>query len=171
MRDYSLNQKLAKQILDSEYNELFEAIAKESKVSPTTIAAFLTETLKALKRDGVDVEKVSENQLKEIFKSVGSGKLAKEALPEIVSWFAKNEGKSLEEALCSLDLRILSKEEIEKIVDEVIEANKSLVEKMGRNAFGAVMGIVMKKVRGKANAELVNEILKKKLESKTARLD
>jgi glutamyl-tRNA(Gln) amidotransferase subunit E len=166
MKDYGLNQKLASQILDSEYGEMFEAIVKESKVSPTTVAAFLTETLKALKRDGVHVEKVSENQLKEIFKGVGSGELAKEALPEIVSWLAKNEGKSLREALCSLGLRILSKEEIEKIIDEIIEANKELVEKMGRNAFGAVMGMVMKKVRGKANAELVNEIVKRKLENK-----
>jgi glutamyl-tRNA(Gln) amidotransferase subunit E len=167
MRDYGLNQKLAKQILDSEYCELFEAIAEESKISPTTIAAFLTETMKALKREGVKVEKVSENQLKEIFKRIGSGELAKEALPEVVNWLAKNEGKSVYEAIQSLDLKILSKEDIEKIVDEVIEANKNLTEKVGRHTFGAVMGLVMKKLRGKANAELVNEIVKKKLESKT----
>ncbi|MEM3673606.1 MAG: Glu-tRNA(Gln) amidotransferase subunit GatE [Candidatus Bathyarchaeia archaeon] len=171
MRDYGLNQKLAKQILDSEYTEIFEAIVRESKVSPTTVAAFLTETMKALKREGVDVEKVSENQLKEIFKRIGSGELTKEALPEIVSWLAKNKGKSIGEAIQSLDLKILSEKEIEKIVDEVIGANKDLIEKSVKNAFGALMGLVMKKVRGKAKAELVNEIVKKKLESKTARLN
>ncbi|MEM3090436.1 MAG: Glu-tRNA(Gln) amidotransferase subunit GatE, partial [Candidatus Bathyarchaeia archaeon] len=113
IRDYSLNQKLAKQIMDSEYTELFETIAKETKVSPTTIAVFLTETIKALKRDGVTVEKVSENQVREIFKSLSLGEITKEALPDIVIWLAKNEGKSLKEAVEILGLKTLSIEGLE----------------------------------------------------------
>ncbi|MCK4482580.1 Glu-tRNA(Gln) amidotransferase subunit GatE, partial [Candidatus Bathyarchaeota archaeon] len=58
MDEYELNQKLARQVLDSKHSELFESIVKETKVSPTTVAAFLTETLKALKRDGVQVDKI-----------------------------------------------------------------------------------------------------------------
>ena len=55
-KTYELNQKLAKQILDSEYGDLFETIATEGGVSPTMVAVFLTETMKALRREGVDVE-------------------------------------------------------------------------------------------------------------------
>jgi len=163
-KEYKLNEKLAKQIIDSEYGDVFETIVKESEVSPTTVAAFLTETLKALKRDGVQVENVSENQLKEIFKSVGSGDVTKEALPEIVSWLSKHENKSLQNAISSLGLEMLSKEELEKIIDNVIDANRDAVGNLGKNAFGMIMGMVMKEVRGKANAQLVSRLIKKALE-------
>jgi len=164
MRDYGLNQKLAKQIMDSEYIELFETVAGESKVSPTTIAVFLTETIKALKRNGIPVEKISENQIREIFKSLSLSEITKEALPEIVAWLAKNEGKSLREAVENLGLKTLSKEELEKIIDKVTDSNKDLIKKNKAKAFGALMGIVMKEVRGKADAELVSSLIKKKLE-------
>ncbi len=62
---------------------LFEDIAKKSGVQASTVAAFLTETLKALKREGIQIEAVSEEQIKAIFQAVGSGELAKEALPEV----------------------------------------------------------------------------------------
>jgi glutamyl-tRNA(Gln) amidotransferase subunit E len=163
MKDYGLNQKLAKQILDFEYSELFEVVVKESGVSSTTVAVFLTETLKALKRDGVQIEKVSENKMREIFRSISSGELTKEALPEIFSWLSKHEDESIQEAINGLGLKIISKEELEKIVDAIIEANKGLVEERGAKAFGILMGMVMKEVRGKASTTLVSELLKKKL--------
>jgi len=164
MEGYGLNQKLAKQIIDSEYAALFETIARESGVSPTTTAVFLTETLKALKRDRVEVEKVSENLLREVFKSLGSGQLTKEALPEIITWLSVHEDKSLQEATRSLGLKMLSREELEKMVDNTVAANKQAVTRLGMNAFGMLMGLVMKEVRGKANVELVAEVVRKKLE-------
>jgi glutamyl-tRNA(Gln) amidotransferase subunit E len=163
MKDYGLNQKLAKQILDFEYSELFEVVVKESGVSSTTVAVFLTETLKTLKRDGVQIEKVSENKIREIFRSISSGELTKEALPEIFSWLSKHEDKSIQEAINGLGLKIISKEELEKIIDAIIEANKGLVEERGAKAFGILIGMVMKEVRGKASTTLVSELLKKKL--------
>jgi glutamyl-tRNA(Gln) amidotransferase subunit E len=163
MKDYGLNQKLTKQILDSEYSELFEVVVKESGVSSTTVAAFLTETLKSLKRDGVQIEKVSENKMREMFRSVSSGELTKEALPEVFSWLSKHEDKNIQEAISGLGLKMMSKEELEKIIDAIVKANKGLVEEHGAKAFGILMGMIMKEVRGKANTALVSELLKKKL--------
>ena len=163
IKEYRLNQKLARQILDSEHSELFETIIKESSVSPTTVAAFLTETLRALKRDGVQVDNVSEKQIREIFKHVGTGELTKEAIPEVVSWLSKHENKNIQEAISGLGLKIMSKEELEKIIEAIIEANKGLVEERGAKAFGILMGMVMKEVRGKANAASVGELIRKKL--------
>ena len=164
VKEYKLNQKLAKQVLDSESGELFEIIVKESNVSPTTVAAFMTETLKALRRDGIQVEKVSDNQIREIFRGIDSGKLAKEAIPEIVSWLSQHEDKTVQEAINSLGLRMLSKEELERIIDSAIENNKKLIDERGTNAFGPLIGIVMREVRGKADAALVSELVKEKLE-------
>jgi len=164
MREHELNKKLAKQILDSEHSELFEAIVKESKVSPTTVAVFLTETSKALKRNGIQVDRVSEKRIREIFMSMKSGELTKEAIPDIVSWLSKHENRSVKEAISSVGLEVLSKEELEKIVDKAIRANKKLIEERGMNAFGVLMGVIMKEVRGRANAGSVSELIRKKLE-------
>jgi glutamyl-tRNA(Gln) amidotransferase subunit E len=163
-KTYNLNQKLAKQILDSEYGELFETTAKESNVSPTTVAAFMTETAKALKRDGVRVEKVSDNQIREVFRAVGSGRLTKEAVPEIVSWLSQHENSTVNDAINKIGLKMLSSEELEKIVDSLIERNRSLIQERRANAFGPLIGMVMKEVRGKANAASVSELVKKRLE-------
>ncbi len=163
-KTYGLNQKLAKQILDSDYAELFETIAKESKVSPTTIAAFLTETIKALKRDGIHVEKVFDSHIKEVFNAVGSGRMTKEVVPEIITWLSQHEGSTVEDASKGIGLKMLSNEELDRIISTIIERNKGLIDQRGPNAFGALVGIVMKEVRGKANAALVSEVLKKKLE-------
>jgi glutamyl-tRNA(Gln) amidotransferase subunit E len=163
MENYGLNQKLAKQLLDSEYDRLFEVIVKESEVSPTTVAAFLTETLKALKREGVQTEKISENQVREIFKSLGKGELTKEALTDVAAWLSKHEDKSVQEAVKSLGLKMIPREELEKIVDAIIKSNEELVKKRGADAFSVLMGMVMREVRGKANAELISKLVRERL--------
>jgi glutamyl-tRNA(Gln) amidotransferase subunit E len=163
MREYSLNEKLAKQVVDSEYSGLFEVIVRESGVSATMVAAFLTETLKALKREGVQVEQVSEGQIREVFRLVGTGELAKEAVAEVFTWLSKHEGKNLQDAVAGLGLKMFSEAELTVIVDRAVAANKQAVAKLGKNAFGMLMGAVMKEVRGKAEPELVGRLLKERL--------
>jgi len=164
MREYRLNQKLAKQVLDSEYAELFETVARETKISPTVVAAALTETFKGLRREGVETENVSDQQVLELFRLIAAGKAAKEAIRDIVSWMAKHEDASVKDALENLGLGMLSEAELTSIIEDLIRENKSLVEKGGKEAFGPLMGLIMKKVRGKTDAELVSQLLKKKLE-------
>lgn len=163
MKQYMLNEKLAKQISDSEYAILFEETIKETGVAASTIAAFLTETVKSLKRDGIAVEMVSEAQIKALFAAVGSGSITKEAVADVFSWLSKNEGKTVQDATAALGLKMFTDADLEAIVDRVIAANKPAVEKNGKAAFGLLMGLVMKEVRGKANPELVSKILKQKL--------
>lgn len=162
-KSFGLNQKLAKQVLDSEYAPLFETLVKETKVSATVIAAVLTETLKGLKREGVPIENVNDEQIHELFHLIDRGQTVKEAVADIVSWLAKHEGASVKEALESLGLGMLSESELEKLMEELIKENRGLIEKSGEAAFGTLMGLTMKKVRGRANAELVANVLKRKL--------
>ena len=167
MKECKLNQKLARQIMNSEHGELFESIIRKSNVSPTTVAVFLTETLKSLKRDGVQVDKVSDDQVEEIFKNLSSGELTKESMQDVVSWLSKNEGKTVKNAVENLGLKVASSEELAKTVDRVIASNKGIVEERGLNAIGPLMGIVMKEMRGKVNAALASELIKKKIEQIT----
>jgi glutamyl-tRNA(Gln) amidotransferase subunit E len=163
-KEYGLNRKLAKQILDSEYADLFEALAKETGVSPTVIAVTFTETLKALRREGVEIEKVRDEQFRELFSLMGSGKTTKEAIPEIITWLSKHEGARAKEAIESLGLVMISRKELEAMINDLIKQNEGLVKARGKDAFGPLMGMIMRKVRGRVKAELVSEILKKRLE-------
>ena len=164
MKEYELNRKLAKQILDSEYADLFEVVARETGVSPTVIAVALTETLKALRRERVNVETVTDGQFRELFSLIGSGKTTKEAIPEILTWLSKHEGAAAKEAIEGLGLEMISEKELEEMIDGLIERNKSLIEKRGKGAFEPLMGMIMKKIRGRVKAELVSGILKKRLD-------
>jgi glutamyl-tRNA(Gln) amidotransferase subunit E len=164
IKEYGLNQKLAKQVLDSEHAQLFETVVKQTKVSPTVIAAALTETFKSLRRGGVETENVSDEQILELFRFIDAGKTVKEAIPDIISWLAKHERTSVKEAQENLGLEMLTETELESTIENILQENKSLVEKSGREAFGALMGLTMKKVRGRADAELVAKVLRKKLE-------
>jgi len=164
MEDFSLNRKLAKQILNSEYLELFESLAGETKVSPTVIAVALTETLKALRREGINVKAVTDEQFMQMFGLIGSGKTAKESIPEMLTWLASHEGATANDALKSLGLGMISRKELERWVDDVITKNSGLIEARGKGSLGALMGIIMKKARGRVKAELVNRILKSRLD-------
>jgi glutamyl-tRNA(Gln) amidotransferase subunit E len=162
-KEYRLNVKLARQVLNSEYGELFENIVRESKVPPTTIAAFLTETLKSLRRDGITVEKVSDSQLGDIFRLVGEEKLAKEATSEVFTWLSRNEDRTVEEAVKELGLQAIPQAELEKLLTKIVEENKELIKKQGESSFSVLMGIAMNNLRGKANATLVSKVLKQRL--------
>lgn len=162
-KEHKLNEKLAKQVLNSEYSELFETIVKESKVSSTTVAAFMTETLIALKREGVALGKVSDDDLRAMFRLMGEGKIAKEATADVVSWLSKHEGKTIQDAVKELGIQSISKDDLNKLITRIVEENRKIIKERGEGSFGALMGIAMNTLRGKADAALVSRILKEKV--------
>ncbi len=163
IKQYGLNVKLAKQLIDSEYILLFEETAKTSGVAASTIAAFLTETVKALKRENIQTENVTDDQISTVFKVVGSGELAKEALSDVFSWLSKNENKTVQDAVAALGLKMFTEADLAPIIDRIIVVNKQQIEKLGKTAQGILMGVAMKEVRGKANPELVGRLLRERL--------
>ena len=91
-----------------------------------------------------------------------SGKIAKSIFEEMYL-----NGKTPDEIIESQGLQQISDDgEIEKIINTVIENNPAQVEgyKNGKDKlFGFFVGQVMKETQGKANPQVVNELLKKKL--------
>jgi glutamyl-tRNA(Gln) amidotransferase subunit E len=162
-KEYKLNDKLARQVLNSEYSELFETIVRESRISPTTVAAFMTETLKALKREGIEAERLSDDLLRDVFRTTSEGKIAKEAISDVVKWLSKNQDRTVQEAIRELGIQSISHSELEKVLAKIVEENRDLIKKRGESCFGALMGIAMNNLRGKADAALVSKILKEKV--------
>ena len=164
MEQYGLNEKLAWQVVDSEFVELFERAVRETGVPATVVATTLTETLKSLRRDGLDVGALTDEQLLELFAMIGRGEAFKEAIPDVLRWLCESRGRSPREAIEALGLRPLTDEELRAVVEEELAKHAELIKKAGKKAFGRLMGAVMKRVRGRADPAKVSQLLRDALE-------
>jgi len=117
-----------------------------------------------LRREGIDVERVTDEQIREAFRLVSTGEAVKEAIPEIVGWLSKHEGASVRDAIEELELGMISREELELMIENLLKEHRGFVEERGKDAFGALMGMVMERVRGRVEARLVAEVLRKRLD-------
>ena len=154
-------------VSDIETSKYFEDVSKNSDVKLAT--NWITGELFALlNKKSIEITEspiTSENLAKLINlikDGTISGKIAKTVF-EIMADSGKDPKKIVEEK----GLKQQSDpKELEKIIDKVISDNPKNVEayKSGKDKlFGFFVGQVMKQSNGKANPQLVNEILKKKL--------
>ena len=157
--------KLTNQIINSVYMELFEKMANKDSIDTTLLAVTLTEDFKSLERDGVQVSNLSDETISETFKLVQDGKTAKESLIEIFTWLANNPKGAPKDALVALRLGMISDEEIRALVETKVNENATMIVKMGSRAFGPLMGMIMKDVRGRAEAQTVQKLLREAIES------
>jgi len=163
MESYKVNRKLAEQLADSDYLQLFEEAVKAG-VQPSFAAAALTETMKSLERRGVPVEKLEDSQILEVFRLIGSGVTAKENFPLLIEEAAKT-GEPASRLVEKLGLKMMSAEEVEALVEKHVEAQREQLKALGGRAFGQLMKLVMAEARGKADPALVSSIAKRKLQS------
>ena len=169
MDSYNLNRKLAEQLMDSDYLPLFETILSKTKIPASFVATTLTEVIKSLGRQGINVEALSESQIEEAFLAVDSGFVAKEAIADILTWISKNQQASISQAIEKLGLKMLSSEELALLVERYIREQISMVKQQRHMAFSKLMNMIMGEVRGRADAKLVGELLKSKLEEAIAK--
>ncbi len=163
MEEYKINKKLADQLVASEYLEAFTVIMKSTSLAASFVATILTESIKNLEREGVQMESLSDKQLVETFQLVSQGVTAKESIQEVLTRLSKNPQLSPSEAIAELGLKMLSRKELEPLIQRKIEDNLSWIKEQGEHAEGRLMGLVMGEVRGKADSKLVAEILRAKL--------
>jgi glutamyl-tRNA(Gln) amidotransferase subunit E len=162
---YEIGPKLASQLVNSDYLGTFQEIVTSAKgVSPSFVATVLTESLRSLAREQVQVENVRDSHLKEVFELVAAGRTAKESVLEILKWLSSNPDASAEDALEALKLRMLTNDELGGIISKALESNRSLVNENGTKALGKMMNLVMGEVRGRADPKLVTELLRTRLE-------
>ncbi|MHA1835782.1 MAG: Glu-tRNA(Gln) amidotransferase subunit GatE, partial [Candidatus Odinarchaeia archaeon] len=107
--------------------------------------------------------KLSDNKIYDMFNAIKKGLVAKEAIEDILIAYINHPEDSLENILNKIGLKKVTSEELEKIIDSVIEKNNELIEKRKERSFSALMGEVMRVVRGKIDGKIVSEMLKEKM--------
>lgn len=165
IREYDLSEDLAHQLVRRNRAADFEEVMVSSGLDSTTVASTLAYTLKEIKRDGKNVSKLTVDCLKKTFNLVEEGKIAKEAVQEVLVGVCDGES-SPEDAARDLNLIMLSEEEVESVIEGIISSNSKMVEERGMGAMGALMGKAMAKLKGKADGKLVNKLLRDKLQSR-----
>lgn len=168
-KEYGLSEKLALQIIDSGYRELFEKVSRMKNISSNLAAATLTETLVSIERDGGNLSFLTDQILLDIFEGVSKGMTSKEAIPEIIKEFSSGNVKSFEKAIKNLGIKTLSNEDAEKIIYQLISENREIILERKERSISPIMGMIMKVVRGKVDGKKVNTIvsneIRKMLES------
>ncbi|MGC8850298.1 MAG: Glu-tRNA(Gln) amidotransferase subunit GatE, partial [Candidatus Bathyarchaeia archaeon] len=158
---WGLNEKLALQLLDSDYLPLFEQVASTTKVPSSVIATVLTELIKSMDRRGIPVENLDDDRLKELFKLVDEGITAKESLEPILEALAKDPELKPMEAIEKLGLKMISDEELIHKLRALVEGNLELIEKSGDKAVGKIMGLAMREFRGRVDPGKAMNLVRK----------
>jgi len=162
VREYDLSDDLAELIACSEQSALFERIIILG-VSPTLVAKTLTATLSELRREGTPVQHLTDDHFIGVFEMISANKMVKEGILEVLRVLANTPSKTASVASSELGLEMLGKEDIEKLIMQVIESKRDLIKERGTDAMQPLMGLIMERVRGKVDGKLVSSLLKEKI--------
>ena len=168
--EYALSLDDAAQLTDSRGTaDYFETAARACGNAKATANWILNELVRELKAASADItaSPVTAESLAEVIKMIDgggiSGKMAKDVLVRMYQ-----SGKSAAETVGEMGGSQVSDEAaIRAFVDQAIAANRKQLEqyRAGKTSLiGFFVGQVMKLSRGRANPQVVNDVLKKKLE-------
>jgi aspartyl-tRNA(Asn)/glutamyl-tRNA(Gln) amidotransferase subunit B len=153
---------------DLEISDYFEKLIK--KHEPKLCVTWLTvELFGRMNKLGINFEnlKVTAEKLIGLLDLIKSGEISGKIAKDVLDVMIES-GESAAKIVETKGLKQVSDvASLEKIIEKIIAENPDLVTKIlaGDNRpFGFFVGQVMKSTNGQANPQVVNEILKKKLE-------
>ena len=160
---HGINAQLAEQLFDSQYMNLFEEIVNPDgttgEVSPTFVASMLCSSITNLERSGLNPELLKDADIARIFGLLENKEIAKESVEVLFEGIMSAKIASVDEALEQGLVQVVDAGDLEGIIKGIIEENRSLIANQGQRAVKPLMGIAMKKLRGKASGETVNRML------------
>ncbi|MCU4925178.1 Glu-tRNA(Gln) amidotransferase subunit GatE [Halobacteria archaeon AArc-dxtr1] len=169
--EYDLDAGLAEQVAYGRHMPLFEDVVagEESSdgVDPTLAATTLESTLTELRRDDVAVEALTDDHLADVLAMVEAGDLPNEGVGDLLTALAENPDRTAEQAAEEEDLGGADEEAVRETIAEVVERNETQVEEEGMQAFSGLMGECMGALRGKADGDLVSQLLREEIQARS----
>jgi len=161
--EYQLNRILAEKIFDSDHLDLFKKIADATTIAPTFIASTLTESLVSLERQGLDTAQLASDKIWFAFEKLHKGEIAKESIVPIFEKIMKKEAAGVDDAITKLGLKVVSDDELNEILDNIVRENAKIIAEKGTGAISILMGKAMNTLRGKVDGQKINTLLKEKI--------
>ncbi|UMZ74530.1 Asp-tRNA(Asn)/Glu-tRNA(Gln) amidotransferase subunit GatB [Natranaerofaba carboxydovora] len=153
---------------DKKIADYFDECAKKSENPKKPANWIMGDLLRVLNEENREIDeiKITSDMLVELCKLEEDGTISSKIAKEVFEEMYKN-GDKPEEVVEKKGLKQISDQgEIEQFVEEVIEENPETIEDIrnGKDkAMGFLVGQVMKKSKGKANPQMVNDLLKEKI--------
>ena len=169
-KKFKMEERFIKDLIFTGNLTIFNDLIEIYPDNPTLIITTLLETSTALRRDGKDIENITETDYKDIFTLLKKKEIGKEAIEEMMSLKADSPELSIEQIKENLKIESISIEDLKKIINEIVKNNLDLIKEKEMRAMGPLMGEVMKKVRGKIDGAIVSKELKNALQTKLKEL-
>lgn len=157
--EYGLSPDLAYQITRSVNLDVFEHVVRETKVSPTLIAATLENTVISLHRSQVPTENLLDRHFIDLFRLVDTKEISSEAIPAVLTHLAHNPNQNIEEVLTATGLSMTNSTVIRETIRKIVQDRQDFVKEQGERSIGGLMGIVMKELGGNVDGKIAKEIL------------
>ena len=176
---YEISAQLAEQLWDSSRVELFEdVVAKHCKegrsgngggqgqggeggsISPAFVASVLCSSITGLGRqEGLDAGLLDDDAVREAFGLLDRQEIAKESIDIIFQEIMSGRAGTVAEAIKSASIRSMGRAELEDVIRGIIRDNMGMVTNQRERAAGPLMGIAMRKLRGRAPGKTVNALV------------
>jgi len=163
--DHGLGPDLAEQVAFGRQWPLFEATVAAG-VDPTLAATTLASTLTELDRDGVPVDALGDDDIRGTLELVAADDLAREGIEETLTTLAEQPDLTPQEAVEEAGLTGVDEAAVRDAVAEVVERNADQVAAEGMGAFSGLMGEAMGALRGKADGDLVSDVLREEIQKR-----
>ena len=160
--EYGLDAGLAEQVAYGRRMPLFER-AVEIGVDPTLAATTIESTVTELDREGVPVGDLTDETFEAVFEKLAAGDVPKEGVGDLLAALAGDPDLSVEDAIEQEGLGGVDEAAVREVVVGVVERNAEQVEAEGMGAFSALMGQCMGELRGKADGEVVSDLLREEI--------
>ena len=132
----------------SKFAAMFED-AVEKNIDPVFASVVLIHYPKRLKKEGVDISKINDDTFKQLFNFLAKGKIIKEAVYPLLIISSSRQ-------LTEKELpQICTPEEIKRTISESISKFNSLNISVTEKKKNVLMGIVMKRLRGRVEGKIV----------------
>jgi glutamyl-tRNA(Gln) amidotransferase subunit E len=159
VQDYGIDLPYALQLAASEKLPLFQRAVTEG-IKPKLAVFTILSTATELRREGVEIKNISDDDYLAIWHAVEKGRAAKEAVPDLFRSVAS--GITIDQAIEKLAPAV-SREELESIIAKILADRAEFIQQKKMAALGPLMGVVMAEVRGSVDGKVVSEILKRQI--------
>jgi len=164
-QELDLDPGLAEQVAYGERWPLFEQ-AVELGVDPALAARTVEATITKLRRDGIPVEQLETAHVEGVFELVAADELTQEGVAELLERLAESPEKAPAAAADEAELGSVDEDAVREVVESVVERNAEQIESEGMAAFSGLMGECMDELRGKAEGEVVSELLREAIRTR-----